>query len=93
LKEVIEARPELMERTIQQGDAFAVVCGVKEPRGRVHCLGLGPTPQDIGTPGLKEYSSTRLQIQVLACQKAERDNLVLRQSILEMQEREEQRIA
>ena len=81
-----------MDRTIQQGDAFAAVCGVKEPRGRVRCLGLGPTPQDIGTPGLKAYSSTRLQIQVLARQKAERDNLVLRQSILEMQEREEQRM-
>jgi hypothetical protein len=53
-----------MDRTIQQGDAFAAVCGVKEPRGRVRCLGRGPTPQDIGTPGLKAYTSTRLQIQV-----------------------------
>jgi hypothetical protein len=93
LKEVIKARPELMDMTIQQGDAFAPVCGAKEPRGRVRCLGLGPTPQDIGTPGLKAYSSTKLQIQVLARQKAERDNLVLRKSISEMQEREEQRMA
>jgi len=43
-----------MDRTIQQGDAFAAVCGVKEPRGRVRCLGLGPTPQDIGTPARTE---------------------------------------
>jgi hypothetical protein len=82
-----------MDKTIQQGDAFAVVCGVKEPKGRVRCLGLGPTPQDIGTPGLKAYTSTRLQIQVLARQKAESDNLVLQQRILEMQQREEERMA
>lgn len=56
-------------------------------------MGLGPTPQDIGTPGLKAYTLTRLQIQVLACQKAESDNLVLQQCILEMQQREEQRMA
>ena len=93
MKEVIEVRPELMDRTIQQGDAFAAVCGANEPRSRVRCLGLGPTPQDIGPLGLKAYSSTKLQIQVLARQKAERDNLVLRKSISEMQEREEQRMA
>jgi hypothetical protein len=80
----------LKDKAIQQGDAFAVVCGEKEP---VRCLGLGPTPQDIGAPGLKAYSSTRLQIQILARQKAESDNLVLRQSILEMQQREEQMMA
>jgi len=82
-----------MDRTIQQGDIFAVVCGEKEPRGRVRCLGLGPTPQDIGPLGLKAYSSTKLQIQVLARQKAESDNLVLRKSVSEMQEREEQSMA
>jgi hypothetical protein len=82
-----------MDKTIQQGDAFAVVCGVKEPKGRVRCLGLGPTPQDIGTLGLKAYTSTRLQIQVLARQKAESDILVLQQRILDMQQREEQRMA
>jgi hypothetical protein len=82
-----------MDRTIQQGDIFAVVCGEKEPRGRVRCLGLGPTPQDIGTPGLNAYSSTKLQIQVLARQQAESENLVLQQRILEMQEREEQSMA
>jgi len=93
LKEVVEIYPELKDKAIQQGDAFAVVCGEKEPRGRVRCLGLGPTPQDIGAPGLKAYSSTRLQIQILARQKAESDNLVLRQSILEMQQRDEQMMA
>jgi hypothetical protein len=82
-----------MDRTIQQGDAFVAVCGVKEPRGRVRCLGLGPTPQDIGTLGLKAYTSTKLQIQVLARQKAESDLRVLEQRILEMQEREAQRMA
>jgi hypothetical protein len=56
-------------------------------------LGLGPTPQDIGTPGLKAYTSTKLQIQVLAREKAESEILVLQKCILEMQQREEQRMA
>ncbi|TVU41233.1 hypothetical protein EJB05_14734, partial [Eragrostis curvula] len=47
LKEIVEAHPELKERTIQEGDAFAAVCGPKEPKGCVRVLGLGPTPQDV----------------------------------------------
>lgn len=53
----------MKERSIQQGDAFAAVCGEKEPRGRVRVLGLGPTPQEVGTPGLKCYTPTRLQME------------------------------
>ena len=53
LKSIVEARPELKQKTIQQDDAYAAACGEKEPRGRVRVLGLGPTPQDVGTPGLK----------------------------------------
>ena len=45
LKSVIEAQPELTERTIQEGDAFAIACGKKEPKGRVRVLGLGPLPK------------------------------------------------
>jgi hypothetical protein len=59
---MLEIYPELSERTIQQGDAFAVVYGLKEPKGYVRGLGLGPTPQDVGTPGLKCYAPTRLQM-------------------------------
>ena len=37
-------RNELIDKTIQKGNAYAVVCGIKEPKGRVHVLGVGPTP-------------------------------------------------
>ena len=53
IKEILEVYPEVVDRTIQQGDAYAIVCGLKEPKGRVRVLGVGPTPQDIGTPELK----------------------------------------
>lgn len=84
----------MKERTIQEGDAFAAVCGEKEPRGRVRVLGLGPTPQDIGTPGLRSYTPTRLQMEVLARKKAEREKAALEQRIAEMEEKmQEQRMA
>jgi DNA primase len=54
----------LTEKSIQEGDAFATACGQKEPKGRVRVLGLGPTPQTVGTPGVKRYTPTRVQMQV-----------------------------
>jgi len=86
LKSIVEARPELKQKTIQQGDAYTAACGEKEPRGRVRVLGLGPTPQDVGTPGLKSYKPTRLQMEVLARKKAERENAALQQCIAQMEE-------
>jgi hypothetical protein len=83
----------LKERTIQECDAFAAICGEKEPRGRVRVLGLGPTPQDIGTPGLRSYTPTRLQMEVLARKKAESEKAALEQRIAEMEEKmQEQRM-
>ena len=76
----------MTERSIQQGDVFAAACGEKEPRGRVRALGLGPTPQDIGTPGLKCYKPTRLQMEVLARKKVESDKASLEQRIQELKE-------
>jgi len=76
----------LIERSIQQGDVFAAACGEKEPRGRVRALGLGPTPQDIGTPGLKCYKPTRLQMEVLARKKVESDKASLERRIQELEE-------
>lgn len=86
LKSIVEARPELKDRSIQEGDVYAAVCGVKEPKGRVRVLGLGPTPQEIGTPGLKSYMPTRLQLEVLARKKAESVKATLEQRIVELQE-------
>jgi hypothetical protein len=76
----------LKERSIQQGDAFAAVCGEKEPRGRVRVLGLGPTPQEVGTPGLKCYTPTRLQMEVFARKKLESEKAALEKRIADMQE-------
>ena len=86
IKAIVEAQPELKDRTIQEGDAYAAVCGAKEPRGRVRVLGLGPTPQEIGTPGLKALMSTRMQMEIFARQKAESKNRALEQRIAELEE-------
>jgi hypothetical protein len=56
----------LKDKTIQEGDALAAILGSKEPRGRVRGLGLGPTPQEIRTPGIKGLMSTRLQLEIWA---------------------------
>ena len=90
LKSIVETQPKLKDRTIQEGDAFAAVAGAKEPRGRVRVLGLGPTPQEIGTPGLKALMSTRMQMEIFSRQKAESRNRTLEQRIVEL---EEERIA
>ena len=76
---------ELTERTIQEGDAFAVTCGKKEPKGRVRVLGLGPTLQTVGTPGVKGYTPTRVQMQVLECKRKESHQVALEQRIAELE--------
>ena len=72
----------MTERTVQQGDTFAAALGSKEPRGHVRALGLGPTPKDVGIAGLKCYTPTRFQMEVLACKKAESRNDALEQRTL-----------
>ena len=72
----------MIERTIQQGDICVAALGSKEPRGRVRALGLGPTPQDVGVAGLKCYTPTRFQMEVLARKKAESMNEALEQRTL-----------
>uniref|UniRef100_A0ACD5VQC6 Uncharacterized protein n=1 Tax=Avena sativa TaxID=4498 RepID=A0ACD5VQC6_AVESA len=59
LLEAAEKHPDWKEKTMKEGDLFARVCGMKEPRGRVRVLGLGPTPQDVGTPGTRGKMNTR----------------------------------
>lgn len=86
LKAIVEAQPELKDKTIQEGDAYAAVCGAKEPRGRVRVLGLGPTPQEVGTPGLKAPMSIRMQMEIWARQEAEAKSRVYEQRIAELKE-------
>ncbi|CAN6203210.1 unnamed protein product [Urochloa humidicola] len=93
LKATIEEHPDLVNRTIQEGDVFAAACGEKEPRGRVRVLGLGPIPQDISTPGLKSYIPTRHQMEVLARKRAEHEIVALRQRLAELEALQEERMA
>jgi hypothetical protein len=51
----------------------------REPKGYIRVLGLGPTPQDVSTPGLKCYAPTRLQMENFARMKAESDKAALEQ--------------
>ena len=84
----------MKDRSIQEGDAYAAVCGEKEPKGHVRVLALVPTPQEIRTPGLKSYMSTRLQLEVFARKNSEIAQATLEQRIAALEEElEEQRIA
>ena len=76
----------MTQKTIQEGDAFAAACGEKEPKGRVRVLGLGPTPQSVGTPGVKSYIPTRIQVEVMARRDAEAEQEALRQRIMELEQ-------
>jgi len=76
----------LTQKTIQEGDAFVAACGEKEPKGRVRVLGLGPTPQSVGTPGVKSYIPTRIQVEVMARRDAEAEQEDLRQRIMELEQ-------
>jgi len=83
----------LTQKTIQEGDAFAVACGEKEPKGRVRVLGLGRTPQSVGTAGVKSYIPTRIQVEVMARRDAEvvrrdaeAEQEALRQRIMELEQ-------
>ena len=81
----------MTKKTIQEGDVFALVCGEKEPKGYIRVVGLGPTPQDIGTPGLKGYAPTRLQMEILARTKVQSEKAALEERVLELQTQIEQR--
>lgn len=87
LIENAETHPEWKEKSIKEGDLFARVCGIKEPRGRVRVLGLGPTPQDLGTPGTRGKMSTRVLVAMQGHRVAENRVSMLEEHVLEMHER------
>jgi hypothetical protein len=58
----------------------------------VHVMGLGPTPQDVDTLGLKCYTPTRLQMEIIARTKVESENAALEQSVLQLQAQIQQRV-
>ncbi|XP_025795604.1 uncharacterized protein LOC112875826 isoform X5 [Panicum hallii] len=91
IEQILTIYPELKDNTIQQGDILALVYGEKEPKGFVRVLGLGPTPQDIGTPGLKSYTPTRLQMEIRARKKVENEKTALEKHVLQLQSQIEER--
>ena len=89
-KELIESaekHPEWKDKSIKEGDLFARVCGLKEPRGRVRVLGLGPTPQDLGTPGTRGKLSTRVLVEMQGRREAENRYNMLQGHVQQMEER------
>ena len=86
LIENAEKHPEWKEKSIQEGDLFAHVCGMKEPRGRVRVLGLGPTPQDLGTPGTWSKLSTRVLVEMQGRREAENRYNMLQGHVQQMEE-------
>ena len=81
-----EKHPELKEKSIEEGDLFAHVCGMKEPRGRVRVLGLGPTPQDLRTPGTRGKMSTRVLVEMEGRRQAENRMNMMEEQMQQMQE-------
>ncbi|WVZ50537.1 hypothetical protein U9M48_001780 [Paspalum notatum var. saurae] len=65
LKDAVRDHPELIEKSIGEGDAYFHVYG-PEKNGYVRVVGLGPTPSDLDMPGAKKCTSTRLQMEIEA---------------------------
>jgi hypothetical protein len=59
---------------------------MKEPRGRVRVLGLGPTPQDVGTPGTRGKLNTRALVEMVARREAEHRMNTMEERMQKMQE-------
>jgi hypothetical protein len=78
--------PDWKEKSLKEGDLFARVVGMKEPRGRVRVLGLGPTPQDVGTPGTRGKVSTRVLVEMVARREAEHRMSTLEEQMQQMQQ-------
>ena len=69
---------------MKEGDLFARVCGMKEPKGRVRGLGLSVTPQDVGTPGTRGKVSTRVLVELVARREAEHRMSTLEEQMQQM---------
>ena len=87
LERAAQDHPDWKEKSLKEGDLFARVCGMKEPKGRVHVLGLGPTPQDVGTPGTRGKVSTRVLVEMVARREAEHRMSTLEEQMQQMMQR------
>ena len=81
-----ENHPELKEKSIEEGDLFAHVCGMKEPRGTVRVLGQSITPQDLRTPGTRGKVSTRVLVEMEGRRQAENRMNMMEVQMQQMQD-------
>ena len=81
-----ENHPELNEKSIEEGDLFAHVCGMKEPRGSVRVLGQSITPQDLRTPGTRGKVSTRVLVEMEGRRQAKNRMNMMEVQMQQMQE-------
>jgi hypothetical protein len=86
LLDAADKHPDWKEKSIKEGDLYARVVGMKEPRGRVRVLGLGPTPQDVGTPGTRGKVNTRVLVEMVARREAEHRMNTLEEQMQQMQQ-------
>uniref|UniRef100_A0ACD5W1C7 Uncharacterized protein n=1 Tax=Avena sativa TaxID=4498 RepID=A0ACD5W1C7_AVESA len=86
LLQAADEHPDWKDKSLKEGDLFARVCGMKEPRGRVRVLGLGPTPQDVGTPGTRGKVSTRTLVEMVARREAEHRISTLEEQMQQMRQ-------
>ncbi|XP_014753358.1 uncharacterized protein LOC100825363 [Brachypodium distachyon] len=93
LVEAAENHPEWKEKSIQEGYLYARVCGMKEPRGRVRVLGMGPTPTDVGTPGTQVRMTTRVLVEIEARRQAEQRMDSMQEQMQRMQQQLNQLIS
>nr|XP_051223922.1 eukaryotic translation initiation factor 5B-like [Lolium perenne] len=91
IEEAIETNPELLEKTIEQGDVLAHVLG-KEKNGYVRCVGMGPSPGRLGIPGGQKLKSTKLQMAEEETKEAWRANDVLKEHVEEIREETKSKI-
>ncbi|KAM0889911.1 hypothetical protein ACQ4PT_027403 [Festuca glaucescens] len=91
IEEAIETNPELLEKTIEQGDVLAHVLE-KEKNGYVWCVGMGPSPGRLGIPGGQKLKSTKLQMAEEETKDAWWANDVLREHVEEIREETKSKI-
>ena len=73
-------RPELLGKTIQQGDLFSHVT-TKERNGYVRCKGLGPSAASLGMLGTRKLKSTKLQMAEEEAKEARQENALLHERV------------
>ncbi|XP_010233183.1 uncharacterized protein LOC100826644 [Brachypodium distachyon] len=80
----IDTNPELLEKTIEQGDILSHVLG-REKNGYVRCIGIGPSPADLRIPGGQKLKSTKLQLAEEETKQAWRANEALKEQVDDIQ--------